>query len=448
MNGKNSGGRAPRGFFSIGIEMVTYVCFIHMSGGSAMRSRSRKWLYLPIETKVREQDAKLLLAYHAVNHGYHVVIGEHRMVEQAAEKLPAGIFLAKGYPKGYARRVVESLKKYHHKIVELDEEGLFIPDASRYIRQRMRKAHIDQLDHVCCWGEHQKQVLTNAYPEMGNRCTVTGNPRFDLLNEVYRELYDPDVKAIQAVYGSYFLINTRFTFYNPRGGLRENPALPETQKIKRLCHSFIQLARILSRTYPDKNVIFRPHPGESLDVYKEAFKGFTNIHILREGSVIHWILAAEAVIHNGCTTGIEGVVLRKPVISYQPVTHPSGMMDFPDRLSIHAYTDNEVIKILQQSTKPELPDLFFRYYGHPAVPSACAAILNVLNNQKPAEVSIPSLKRVRFVKDHREKMKRLFPSFSIEEIDRFFTGLNKLTKENPLYRIHPLSDRLYLLESL
>lgn len=57
-----------------------------------MRSRSRKWLYLPIETKVREQDAKLLLAYHAVNHGYHVVIGEHRMVEQAAEKLPGRYF--------------------------------------------------------------------------------------------------------------------------------------------------------------------------------------------------------------------------------------------------------------------------------------------------------------------------------------------------------------------
>ncbi len=413
-----------------------------------MKSGSRKWLYLPIETKVRELDAKLLLAFHAISQGYHVVIGEHWMVEQAAEKLPLGIFLAKGYSKGYGRRVVENVGRYHHKIVELDEEGFFIPDAPKYISRRMRKEHIRGLAHVCCWGEHQKNILTKAYPHMEKSCTITGNPRFDLLNDTYKELYASDVEDIQADFGSYILINTRFTFYNPIGGVRENVHLPEMEKIKRLCHAFIQLAQTLSRACPGKNIIFRPHPGESLDVYKEAFKGFHNIHIHRERSVIHWILGAEAVIHNGCTTGIEGGVLRKPVIAYQPVIHSSGMMDFPDRLSIHAFTENEVVNILRHAEKPELPDGFFHYYSHPALPSACTAILKVLNNQHVSPAPVPSLKRLRFVKDRREKMKRLFPSLTTEEIVRFYSGLNKITNKNLSYHIHPLADRLYLLEGL
>ncbi|GFZ77884.1 hypothetical protein GCM10010978_19350 [Compostibacillus humi] len=54
--------------------------------------RTRGLLYLPIEVKVREWEAKLLLAYYAILAGYEVIIGEHAMVELASANCGKGIF--------------------------------------------------------------------------------------------------------------------------------------------------------------------------------------------------------------------------------------------------------------------------------------------------------------------------------------------------------------------
>ena len=37
-----------------------------------------------------------------------------------------------------------------------------------------------------------------------------------------------------------------------------------------------------------------------------------------EGDANVWMLAAEAVLHPGCTTGVEGLLLDRPVYSYVP----------------------------------------------------------------------------------------------------------------------------------
>ena len=66
-------------------------------------NNKKKWLYLPIEVKVRELDAKLLLSYYALREGYRVVLGEHQMVELAANTLPKGVFFSKGYTHGYGK---------------------------------------------------------------------------------------------------------------------------------------------------------------------------------------------------------------------------------------------------------------------------------------------------------------------------------------------------------
>ncbi len=56
---------------------------------------SNRWLYLPVEVKVRELDAKLLLSYYAIQQGYQVIIGDHPVVEESTSYLPAGIFFIK-----------------------------------------------------------------------------------------------------------------------------------------------------------------------------------------------------------------------------------------------------------------------------------------------------------------------------------------------------------------
>jgi hypothetical protein len=43
-----------------------------------------------------------------------------------------------------------------------------------------------------------------------------------------------------------------------------------------------------------------------------------NIDVRYEGSANNWMMAADAVVHPGCTTGIEGLLLDRAVFSYVP----------------------------------------------------------------------------------------------------------------------------------
>ena len=38
-----------------------------------------------------------------------------------------------------------------------------------------------------------------------------------------------------------------------------------------------------------------------------------------EGNVVPWLLACSMLIHNGCTTAVEGYILKRPVIAYVPL---------------------------------------------------------------------------------------------------------------------------------
>ena len=63
--------------------------------------------------------------------------------------------------------------------------------------------------------------------------------------------------------------------------------------------------------------MIRPHPVENHDVWREWAKPL-NIEVRYEGSANNWMMAADAVVHPGCTTGMEGLLLDRAVFSYVP----------------------------------------------------------------------------------------------------------------------------------
>lgn len=61
-----------------------------------------------------------------------------------------------------------------------------------------------------------------------------------------------------------------------------------------------------------QKVIVRPHPSENIEIWKKYTKNYSKkIKIIRSGNVLSWILAAKLLIHNGCTTAIEALFLKK-----------------------------------------------------------------------------------------------------------------------------------------
>src|SRR5699024_4699351 len=146
----------------------------------------------------------------------------------------------------------------------------------------------------------QKQIISDSYPDMASKCHVVGNPRFDLLTKKYRNIYQDDVRVIQEAYQDFILVNTRFSLYNAAKGKREKKYL---QSMKKLYHSFLDMIESTAITFPQLNIVIRPHPGENRQSYLQAFRQYKNIHVIHEGSIIKWLLAAKVIIHHGCTSG-------------------------------------------------------------------------------------------------------------------------------------------------
>ncbi|MGN8645706.1 surface carbohydrate biosynthesis protein [Gracilibacillus sp. HCP3S3_G5_1] len=399
-----------------------------------------RWLYLPIEVKVRELDAKLLLSYYAIHQGYQVIIGDLPTVAETAANYPSGIYFAKGGPKGFRKRMVTNAVENGQTVVELDEEGLLI-DPKQYIRDRMRKDILQLVEHEYCWGEYQKQVISNAYPDMAYKCHIVGNPRFDLLKPKFHYLYQQEVKNLQREYGEFILVNTRFSLYNSVKGKKDTVFV---QHIKELYESFLEMIKQTSKHFPHVNIVIRPHPAENILSYRKVFQNNPNVHVVHEGGIIKWLLAAKIIIHNGCTSGIEAFLLDKPVIVYLPFETKE--IELPNLLGFRARTIatifDKIEQLLYHPTITPGDDRLYHYCKWEKENYSVDHILNLCN-----AISLPSpphsiSNAISKQKKSRRKQKRKF-SLTEEEITSFYRKLDDIEQQSFNKTIQQISPHVF-----
>src|SRR5699024_5517070 len=139
------------------------------------------------------------------------------------------------------------------------------------------------------------------------------------------------------------LVNTRFSLYNAAKGKREKKHL---QPMKKLYQSFLEMIESTAIKFPHLNIVIRPHPGENRQSYLQAFRQYKNIHVIHEGSIIKWLLAAKVIIHNGCTSGIEAFLLDRPVIAYTP--YHTKDTSLPNQVGIQSKTISSLHKAIKR----------------------------------------------------------------------------------------------------
>jgi acyl carrier protein len=128
------------------------------------------------------------------------------------------------------------------------------------------------------------------------------------------------------------LINTNFGAVNHRVSslvLENQPHTTEsdtgryhslvTRHKAALFSHFKDIVPKLSHAFPDVAIVVRPHPVEDNGPWKDAATDCPNVHVVHEGNVIPWLLAAKVLVQNSCTTAVEAYVLGRPVVNYQPV---------------------------------------------------------------------------------------------------------------------------------
>ena len=337
-------------------------------------------LIIPVENQVRELDAKILLACVAAERGFPVIIGSRAFAHFEVASLPRGIYLAKSM-RSLSSSMFKILRQLGHEIVAWEEEALVHPPPDTYFTLRLSPETISNVSHVCAWGQENVDLLMQ-YPELPADLPIhiTGNPRGDILRAEIRPYFDQEVEQLRALYGNFILVNTNFTDVNPfipSIGLflpstnpRKEPRLGQAgigmsrsfaeglrDHKQAILEDFKRLIPALAKAFPGFTIIIRPHPSENQAIYQDIAAKCERVAVTNKGNVIPWLLASKAMVHNGCTTGLEAYVLGTPTISYLATLNEYYDFEFqglPTKLSYQCYSFEELKDILGRILAGEL----------------------------------------------------------------------------------------------
>jgi surface carbohydrate biosynthesis protein len=314
-------------------------------------------LILPVENQTRELDAKLLLACVAAERGYPVIIGSRALIHHGMASYPRGVYLAKSM-RTLSEKMFSIIRLLGHEIVAWDEEALVrSPDDSYYAR-RLSPKTMKAVSALFAWGPDDARVFRDYPGYSGAPIHITGNPRIDVMREDVRGYFDSFVTELNERYGNFILINTNFGWANhylPKMMDINANATPGDQHLsvvialrRALYEHFRGMVPMLSAAFPERTILVRPHPIESHEPWQAIASQRSNVIVTAEGNVVPWLMACDALVHNGCTTAVEAAVLGTPAVAYQPVKSDQHDDDLPNGLSHSVPDDDSLCVTLRQ----------------------------------------------------------------------------------------------------
>lgn len=460
-------------------------------------------LIIPVENQVRELDPKLLLACIAARRGFTCIIGSHRIVDFRIASFPPSLYLNKSFTI-MNLKMFKIMHKLGHKIVSWDEEALVhLPDDMYYSR-RLSPLSLRYVSHLFAWGADNAE-LWQRYPEMPEDMPihVTGNPRGDLLRREISAFYENDAEHLRKSYGSFILVNTNFNHVNAfypsqnlfkpiktpgaepefgkaaRGMTREFAEALRDHKETVFGH-FKKLIPALDEKFPDFNIIVRPHPTENQEVYQQIAAQCKRVKVTNEGNVVPWLMATKAVIHNGCTTGVEAYAMGVPAISYRAAINEEidqGFYRLPNQLSYQCFSFEELLETLNSILAGKIDavngdgrqTIFKRYLAAQDGPLACERMIDVLEEitRDPSQfIKPPTPHRWagRSLADGRRLIKwfksylpgshappvfhrHRYPGISIEELRRRISLFQKVLDDRTVINTEQMYDQVFQISA-
>jgi surface carbohydrate biosynthesis protein len=337
------------------------------------RSEKKPVLYLIMEIKARELEGRTLLALEAASRGFRVVIGHKGQINIGIYSgvLPKGIYFDKSLTRGKETKF-EQLLKYGQVIVSQDEEtGLAQGDCESFLDVRSARENVTSAEGVFCFGQYDYDTWIKRYPEAKQKIHLTGSPRIDYWRHDFEKYFQQERAGLRNRFGRFILIPSNFVGANnsymtieqlieqgrANGSIRsledEKARRVRFADMEKMFNRFAALVKLLAEKFSDINFVVRPHPAERIHAWQDAVKRIENIHVVFEGGISPWVRAASAILHNGCTTGIEAYVSGTPAIAYTPFVSLINK-EIPNRLSIQCDHEDEVSDVLTRILKGEI----------------------------------------------------------------------------------------------
>ena len=454
---------------------------------------------IPVETQIREMDAKILLACVAAERGFPVIIGSRAFLHFQVASIPRGVYLAKSM-RSLSIRMFKILRQLGHEIVAWDEEALVHPPPEIYFTRRLSPETIKEVSHLFAWGQENLDLL-RQYPDLpqGIPIHISGNPRGDMLRSDMRPYFDKEVERLRRTYGDFILINTNFPDVNAfvpglnlflsadnsgtktrfgQAGLGMSQEFAEKLRDHKqtIFEDFKRLIPSLEQAFPNHTIVVRPHPTENDRVYHELAKEGQRIRVTNEGSIIPWLLATRAMVHNGCTTGVEAYALGVPAVAYLSTVNEVIDYEFqglPNRLSHQCFNFEALQKTLGRILAGELgaadgdsrQALMDHYLAAQNGSLACERMIDVLEAAGYKDPPPPrnpigayaqgwlhtnirtAVKRINMRRPgHRNNLAyhdQRFPELSVAQIEEKISRFGRLMNRFETIRVEPHSKHLF-----
>lgn len=359
-------------------------------------------IYIPIEIKHRELYSKVLLAARAVRKGFTVTLGRKSELNNLVLRMPPGVYYGLGTVRNFAELFGE-ISRRGHLIVVSDEEGLVTHSDDMYLDLKVSEETLQVVDLLFAWGADNSNVIAAGRPEAAAKLRITGNPRFDLLQEPHRRIYDAEVAEISRRYPKYVLVCTSFGSCNHyiRGldyveSLVEKKVLTTQasidnyrrfQQVKMVAwRAFLDAIPRIAERYPDTHVVVRPHPSEDASPYHAFANAHDNVSVEGGMSIHPWLLGARAVVHHYCTSAVETFAAGTPGFALRPTRDPAVEKETPFMCSQICESPAALVEALRDSlsgavrlSRPPMPHAYANYVKNIDQPTAADRIVDEIS---------------------------------------------------------------------
>ena len=317
-------------------------------------------LYLHIEILEREFQSKLLIAMESASRGIKVYMGRLKPYLMRDFFVP-GIILHKSTTPSPSR--INELRDYKKKnfiVTSLDEEwGMVNSNSLDYLKLRYSEESIDLTKKVFTWGKFDFNNLSKKFKKYKKKFILSGNPRVDFWRKDFNFFY----KKKKIDYKNYILFSLNFTLLSKKELIQKSKFLKETNYVNRgltvnflkkrvkdsfrMYKEFSKLIKSLS-SKTNLTIIVRPHPIDKLKNY-DFLNKYSNVKVIKKGSISEWIHHAKIVVHSGCAGGLEASARGIPTISYLPFESVHGHK-FSNKFSIKTKNIKKCLDIIKKIT--------------------------------------------------------------------------------------------------
>lgn len=292
-----------------------------------MQKKLKPHIYMPIEIMVRELNSKVFFSFKASNKGYRIYLGTKkgidRLLEEKKNNVKSGIYFNKSQLVKN-RIYMKKIKKTCEHFLVLDEElGPTIFDPKDVLKERAIVP--SDIDKFFLIGKSMMMNIKKFVPKFFNISKISGWIKYELYKKQYLKIFQNDVEDIKKKHKNFYLFSSNFGALSNEG-LNYKISVGHVEKktkeikfFKRCINDFNNIKKDFNSKSRKLNIVIRPHPSDSL--HKDWYNNINqneSLSIEFKNDIIPWIIASKGLIHRGCSTSVDALLLGKPVYYLKP----------------------------------------------------------------------------------------------------------------------------------